>query len=106
MNARLSAILAELRQRLEGIYGERLLKVILFGSHARADAEPGSDVDVLVVLRGTVTPGDEIAQTGPTSAALSLEYDVVISCTFVSAERYSNEQSPLLLNVRREGIPV
>ena len=27
---------------------------------------------------------------------------VVISCTFISAERFNTEKSPLLLNVRRE----
>jgi predicted nucleotidyltransferase len=26
------------------------LRIVLFGSHARGDAEPGSDVDLLVVL--------------------------------------------------------
>lgn len=28
----------------------------------------------------------------------------VISCLFISSERYATEQSPLLLNVRCEGI--
>jgi len=37
---------------------------------------------------------------------LSLEYDVVISRAFVSSERFERERSPLLLNVRREGVPI
>ncbi len=61
---------------------------------------------MLVVLTGVVRPGKEIARVGPTTAALSLEHDVVISCTFVSTERFSTENSPLLLNVRKEGVPV
>ncbi|HLG16404.1 MAG TPA: nucleotidyltransferase domain-containing protein [Blastocatellia bacterium] len=33
--------------------------MILFGSQARGDAATGSDIDVLVVLRGEVRPGLE-----------------------------------------------
>jgi predicted nucleotidyltransferase len=105
MNASVKKIMAELRPALEKIYGERLVKVVLFGSHARGDAVTGSDIDVLVVLKGPVQPGTEIARIGAATAALSLERDVVISCVFVSELRYKSEQSPLLINVRKEGIP-
>ena len=106
MKEKLQIILAELRHHLEALYGERLVRMILFGSQARGDAEAGSDIDVLVVLKGSVSPGQEIRRTSEMKAALSLHYDVVISCTFISADRYATEQSPLLLNVRREGVPV
>jgi len=106
MDDKLTALLAELRQRFEDLYGERLVRMVLFGSQARGDAEPRSDIDVLIVLQGPVDPGEEIAHTGELTAALSLEHDVVISRAFISAEQFFDEQSPLLLNVRREGIPV
>jgi predicted nucleotidyltransferase len=80
--------------------------MVLFGSQARGDAEPGSDIDVLVVLKGPVNPGAEIARTGDITAALSLQHEVVISRVFISAQQFAEEQSPLLLNVRREGILV
>jgi predicted nucleotidyltransferase len=106
MDEKLRTILTEFRQRFEGLYGERLVQMVLFGSQARRDAEPGSDIDVLIVLRGSVNPGEEITRTGELTALLSLQYDVVISRIFMSAEQFSSEQSPLLLNVRREGVPV
>jgi predicted nucleotidyltransferase len=105
MNERLSTILNELRQALESIYRERLEQVILYGSQARGDAQLGSDIDVLIVLNGDVSPGEEIRRTGVVSQ-LSLKYDVVISCLFIPTERYAHEQSPLLRNVRREGVAV
>jgi hypothetical protein len=37
---------------------------------------------------------------------MSLENTVVISCTFISADRFEREESPLMINVRREGVPV
>ena len=106
MDNKLTARLTDLRRRFEVFSGERVVRMVLFGSHARGDAEPESDIDVLVVLQGPVDPGEEIAHTGELTAAFSLEHDVVISRVFTSAEQFFGEQSPLLLNVRREGIPV
>ena len=106
MDEKLSAILRELRRRFEALYGERLVQMVLFGSRARGDAGPESDIDVLVVLRGPVDPGQEIARTGELTASFSLERDVVVSRVFISAEQFCDGQSPLLLNIRREGIPL
>lgn len=106
MKPEIQAITSELRQKLRDIYGERLAHVVLFGSQSRGDAVSGSDIDVMVVLKEAVSPGKEIARTGKITAELSLKYDVVVSCTFVSVERYETEQSPLLINVHREGVPV
>jgi predicted nucleotidyltransferase len=103
---KLNTILAELRMQFEKMYGERLVHLVLYGSQARRDALPGSDVDVLVVLAGSVEPATEIDRVSPITAALSLEHDIVISCVYISEERYLQENSPLLLNVRREGIAV
>jgi uncharacterized protein len=100
IDEKLKQILSELRHSFIEHYGDRLVQLILYGSQARGDATSTSDIDVLVVLKETVNPGDEIAQAGEITAALSLKYSVVISCVFLSAERYTTEQSPLLLNVR------
>ena len=104
MSERLQQLLAELRGRLEALYGPRLTRLVLYGSQARGEAEPGSDIDVLVVLTGPVRPGEEIRRAGGTTAAMSLENNVVISCAFISGEQFEREQSPLMINVRREGV--
>ncbi len=103
---KLNHVLVELRSQLDELYGSRLVQLVLYGSQARGDAVPGSDVDVLVVLAGAVDPATEIERVSPITAALSLEHDIVISCVYISEERYIQENSPLLLNVRREGIAV
>jgi predicted nucleotidyltransferase len=79
---------------------------VLFGSQARGDVEPGSDIDVLVVLQGVVSPCEKIARTINDVADISLAYNEVVSCVFVSEEQFERERSPLLLNVRREGVPL
>jgi predicted nucleotidyltransferase len=48
---KLENILCSLRLGLEGLLGEQLEAVYLYGSHARGDAHTDSDIDVLVVLK-------------------------------------------------------
>ncbi|NJN67765.1 MAG: HEPN domain-containing protein [Chloroflexaceae bacterium] len=98
-------LLAELRQQLQAHYGERLAGVVLFGSQARGDAEPGSDVDVLVVLRGAEPPAEEDrAFASALSYDLLLRYEHLASLLHTSLESYLHEQSPLMINIRREGV--
>jgi len=103
MDARLRQILREFRHQAESIFGDRLLKVILFGSRARGDAREDSDIDVLVVLRTPATV-DERERVYERLSDLCLREDVVISLTFVREENYQARRAPLLLNVAREGI--
>jgi predicted nucleotidyltransferase len=103
---RLEQILREFRDGLEQIYGSRLIRAVLFGSQARDEAKPDSDIDVMLVLRGLVNPHEEIRRLSVFKAELCLKYDVVVSCVYVSEAEYSQDGTPLLLNVRREGVPV
>jgi len=58
-----SEALLQSRSHFEEIYGDRLVKMVLFGSQARGEADADSDIDVLVVLKGEVNPGEEIKRT-------------------------------------------
>ena len=42
-------IVRELREGLAAFYGDRLRGVYLFGSYARGEARPDSDLDIMVV---------------------------------------------------------
>lgn len=97
-------ILRTLRREFSRALGDQLESMILFGSQARGQARPESDIDVLVVVRDDSDYSDLMRRTSPIVSALSLEYDVVISRAFVARERFERERSPFLLNVRREGV--
>ncbi|MEG3848956.1 nucleotidyltransferase domain-containing protein [Microcoleus sp. herbarium19] len=104
VNDKLKNILMQLRSHFEQLYDDRLTQMVLYGSQARGDAHPDSDIDVLVVLKAPVQAGEEIDRTLQIVADLSLQNDVVISCHFMNEERFTNYQGPLLRNIRREGI--
>lgn len=102
----LRPVLHALKQYLQTQYKERLSEVVLFGSYARQQATVNSDVDVLIVLEGVVNSSAEINRTSDFIAQLCLEHDLVISRFFLPKSRYQNENSPLLRNIRKEGISI
>ena len=102
----LTEILAELRREFAQIIGDQFVGLYLYGSQARGDAHAGSDIDVLVVMRGEFDYPELLSKTSEIVARLSLENDVVISRAFVSKARFDREQSPFLLNVRREAVAI
>jgi len=84
-----------------------IVRLYAYGSRVRGNAEPGSDLDLLVVLR-KVTPRAK-RQILDRAWELSLEEGYVISVVIVSQEAF--EQGPLSAsafarNVRREGIEI
>ena len=106
MTEALHQILTEFQQGLEEIYGRRLAGLVLFGSQARGDALPDSDIDVMVVLYGDVNPLAEARRISRFRGDLCLRRDVVITCVYVSAEEAQAVDSPLLQNIRAEGVTV
>jgi predicted nucleotidyltransferase len=88
------------------LYGDRLRRVVLYGSWARGDAHPESDVDLLVVLDEVRSRRDELARMSDVLWRHSLEHDVVVTEFPVSESEYRESDEPLLVRARAEGVPV
>ncbi len=98
-------VLAEFKREVKKVYGEKLKEIILYGSWARGKATPDSDIDLVLVLEGRVIPGKEIDRIIDVIAGINLKYGVLLSVYPISERNFSILNSPLLLNVRREGVP-
>ena len=96
----------EFRKDVKKLYGNRLKHIILYGSYARGSATEHSDIDLLIVLEDKVKPGEEIDRMIEIITEINLRYNVLISIYPVSEKDYKKVNSPLLINVRREGISV
>lgn len=106
MDTPLDSILREYRRRLEGIYGPRLLRLVVFGSRARGDSDPDSDIDVLIVLSGPLDDWAETQRTSKVTSQVSIEFDTDIARMFATAEDWAEKTHPFYESIRREGVNV
>ncbi len=98
-------ILKMLKADLKAALGDRIGDLILFGSYSRGDYTEYSDVDLLILVKGTLQR-EEIRKVDDLIAKYSLKYDVVISGLVYPAETYQQFNTPFLLNIKEEGIAI
>ena len=97
-------LLTQMKRRLVEAYGSRLQNLVLYGSEARGEAHPDSDIDVLVILRGPIRLWDDLRAAVRALYPLSLLWDRPITPLPVDADEYSELDCPLYRSARKEGI--
>jgi predicted nucleotidyltransferase len=96
--------LDDAKQALENLYGDRLERLIVYGSQARGDAGPDSDVDLLIVLDDDdVDPDTEAQRTSRLVVRIAAEHGVALSPLHLSRDHFQRDR-PLPRTARREGI--
>lgn len=92
-------------QRLLSELGKQVRQVILFGSKARGDSAPDSDIDVLILAE---EEGRQLRKTiSKISSQIGLDYDVCLGALLIADKRWrqmSIERFSLCRNVERDGI--
>jgi uncharacterized protein len=96
-------ILNSLRASLTAVYGDRLSRVVLYGSRARGDAKPDSDYDIAVFLRNRGSFADENARLAELTTDILLATDAVINAIPLSEEAYA-QQTGFMHELRTDGI--
>ena len=96
-------VLVRFRQALAEIYGNRLERVVLYGSRARGDARPDSDYDVAVFLRDMDDRFKELDRLAHLSTDLVEETGDVVNAMAYRAGAY-DERTPLMREIRLEGV--
>lgn len=96
-------ILTKFRAALDALYGQRIERVVLYGSRARGDARQDSDYDVAVFLKGMADRWDEIDKIVEIEVGILDETGAVINALPFKAGSY-DERTPLMHEIRREGL--
>ena len=100
------ALASRLKARLEEAFGDRLRGVVLYGSEARHDATPESDIDLLVLLSSPVALGQDLWTCIDALYPLQLEIGRPIHPLPVDAQVYEKGEYALYRNARRDGVLV
>ena len=97
----------EYKASLQSLYGSELVEVILFGSYARGDNQPESDIDFAVVLRNPNTRSTgEIVKTSAIGSRLSLKYGIPISSLPTTLYKKETSMQGIYQEIRKYGIAI
>ncbi|MFI5012137.1 MAG: nucleotidyltransferase domain-containing protein [Hyphomicrobiales bacterium] len=96
-------VLSRFRAALDEVYGERIERVVLFGSRARGDARPDSDYDVAVFLKDLNGFGKEAGTIAAIETDILFETGAVINALPLLAGSY-RERTGMMQVLRRDGL--
>lgn len=100
-------IINDFLKKVEAVLGNRLRKIILYGSYARGDYNKSSDIDIMIL---TDLNNVEIEQYRNTISDIAfdieLETGFIISPLIKNIEKYNDriDVVPFYMNVNKEGV--
>ncbi len=89
------------------MFGDRVKKIILYGSYARGDFNTSSDIDIMIL---TDLTDEEIVEYGERiwdfAYDIELKNDVLISPLIKNIDKFNYwlEALPFYMNIQKEGV--
>lgn len=107
MSEVLNNLLKQYVEDVHYLYGDKLCGVILYGSYARGDFRPDSDIDIMILVD---LPDEEIRTKGRSLSDMTFDYnfdnDLEIMPIVKNREHFNKwlRAYPFYNNVKREGV--
>lgn len=106
MKQKIERLVNRIKKYLEEMYGEKVKRVILYGSCVRGEATRDSDIDILVLVDESLNPSDVRKSLSDLLFDILLEEGELVSVAAVSERFFESYNSPFIVNVKREGVSV
>jgi predicted nucleotidyltransferase len=98
-----NAVLKRFRAAVTEIYGDRVERVVLYGSRARGDNKPDSDYDIAVFIKDSGSFYDESGRLAAITTDILEDTGAVISATPFPAGAY-RERTGFMHELRKDGL--
>ncbi len=97
-------ILDRIRTALRSAYGERLERVVLYGSRARGDASEDSDYDVAVFIERIGSNWEEFNKLADIELTILEDTGSAVHTMPYPAGIWAHPSAPLMYEIRRDGM--
>lgn len=107
--SQLNIVLKKISEIYKSVYGEKLVRVILYGSYARGDFSEDSDLDIVALVHGDrLKLQEQLKNVWDQTCNLELEYEMVLSPAVIPYEEFEKyrEDLPYYRNIANEGVNV
>ena len=105
----LDVILRQIAGIYRDVYGDNIVRILLYGSYARGYYQMDSDIDIVAIVQGERANLQEgLRKVWDESSDLELEYGMIVSPTvipFEEFEKYKNDL-PYYRNIQNEGVDI
>ena len=103
----LASVLDELAENIHGLLGNRLDKIVLYGSYARGDNSGESDVDILVLTDLSAEENRKLRrELNRVFSRIGLKHDVLLSMFLIDKKAYEEWMAvtPFYQNIEKDGV--
>jgi len=105
----LKRIVSELVKVYQSVYGDQIVKIVLYGSYARGNYDSESDVDMVALVRGDrEVLQEQLKQVWDVSSELEIEFGTILSPAVIPYEEYEQfvDILPYYKNIAEEGVVI
>lgn len=105
----LNIILSKMYRVYHEIYGDKIVKIVLYGSYSRGDFSNESDIDIAAIVEGDREElQNKLKSVWDISSDLEIEYETIVSPTVIPYREYMKYKNvlPYYRNIEKEGIEI